>query len=159
MKCEDVSERLSAFLDGELPVSVAADIRRHLDGCERCAAQYARESIAWTLVVEQPWVSPRADLWPRIEAGLREPAAHTVWGGLRWHPFPVATAALAAAGLLLGVQLGTYVASPDGLAATTAGSSSRERIDVQYLADVFPGSLADSVLNTPVGIPRQEGSR
>ena len=159
MKCEHVSPRVSAFIDGELPTTESAEIRRHLDGCERCAASYARESLVWSLVTEQPQVSPRTDLWPRIDAQLAEQADHSAWGGFRWNPFQAVAAALAVVGIVLGVQLGTFVTQTGAVPATTAGANSGDPIDVLYLADVFPGSLADTVLSTPVEIQQQGASR
>lgn len=42
MKCEDVRNNLSAFLDNELPSLVYHDVMRHLDQCPDCKAEKER---------------------------------------------------------------------------------------------------------------------
>ena len=34
--CRDLLGELSAFLDGEASAEICAQIRRHMDGCEKC---------------------------------------------------------------------------------------------------------------------------
>jgi anti-sigma factor RsiW len=36
--CHILAERLSAYLDGDLPTAACASIRRHAKSCRRCAA-------------------------------------------------------------------------------------------------------------------------
>lgn len=36
MTCRELFERLSEYLDGELPPEVRQEIRRHMDGCAPC---------------------------------------------------------------------------------------------------------------------------
>jgi len=36
MNCEEMLQRLSEFLDGELPPAQEKEVRAHLDGCPRC---------------------------------------------------------------------------------------------------------------------------
>jgi anti-sigma factor (TIGR02949 family) len=36
MTCRDLFERLSEFVDGELPEGICEEIRRHMDGCDPC---------------------------------------------------------------------------------------------------------------------------
>jgi len=34
--CKEVIQKLSEYLDGELPPDLASDLRRHLEGCDDC---------------------------------------------------------------------------------------------------------------------------
>ena len=36
MKCKDVIQELSAYLDGELDEKLVAEVRRHMEHCEHC---------------------------------------------------------------------------------------------------------------------------
>ncbi len=40
MRCDIVKERLSAYMDGELPHSEMQEISIHLEGCESCAKEF-----------------------------------------------------------------------------------------------------------------------
>ena len=41
MTCDEIQERLEAFVDGELEAGTAAAIEAHLAGCEACAAEHS----------------------------------------------------------------------------------------------------------------------
>jgi anti-sigma factor RsiW len=41
MTCHDVIEVLADFVDGVMPVALAAALERHLDGCDPCRAYLA----------------------------------------------------------------------------------------------------------------------
>jgi anti-sigma factor RsiW len=41
MRCVDVTERLSAYLDRELEPALERSVREHLDGCVRCREELA----------------------------------------------------------------------------------------------------------------------
>jgi hypothetical protein len=36
MTCRELFERLSEFVDGELPEGICEEIRTHMDGCDPC---------------------------------------------------------------------------------------------------------------------------
>ena len=38
MSCRELFERLSEFVDGELPPEICEEIQRHMDGCSPCVA-------------------------------------------------------------------------------------------------------------------------
>ena len=155
MRCQVVIDRLSAFIDGELPDAERQAVERHLDGCPACAAVHRRLAEAWALVAEAPRVAPRVDLWPRIEARLEgEPPVPAWRAWISWKPFPALATLALVAGLALGLRMGEVMAGAGRNGATTAHVRAG-RIDVQYLGDVFPGSLAEVVLD--VASPRAAG--
>jgi anti-sigma factor RsiW len=141
VKCPVVIDRLSAFIDGELPGVDRRAVEWHLDGCPDCASVHQRLAAAWALVADAPRVAPRVDLWPRIEARLAGGRRRPAWlGRLAWNPLP---ALALVAGLLLGLQLGEALVRDRG----SAPSAEASRLDVHFLGDVFPGSLAEVVLD------------
>lgn len=152
MKCPDVIDRLSAFIDGELPDAKRQAVERHLDECPACAAVHRRLAEAWALVAEAPRVAPRVDLWPRIEARLADARPVPGWRAwLSWNPFPALATLALVAGLILGLRIGQVVVR-DGGSGGAAVDVQAGRLDVQYFGDVFPGSLAEVVLE--VASPR-----
>ncbi|HSB71732.1 MAG TPA: zf-HC2 domain-containing protein [Candidatus Methylomirabilis sp.] len=38
MSCRELFERLSEYVDGELPPEICEEIRQHMDGCDPCVA-------------------------------------------------------------------------------------------------------------------------
>ena len=77
MSCETVRERLSAYVDGELPPGEAAEIAEHLTTCAACGREY--EAVLETVrTLREGLVRYRAPdvLRARVRAALREePAA------------------------------------------------------------------------------------
>jgi anti-sigma factor RsiW len=65
---EEWTDRLSAYLDGDLPPETRAAVERHLAGCDACAAvlEELREVIA--LAAELGDLPPGRELWPEIAA-------------------------------------------------------------------------------------------
>lgn len=71
------SSLLDAYLDGELPLREAVDVRGHLDRCPECAQAAERErSCRLRLLRERSRVTPPADLLDRVRRALRR---------LEWH--------------------------------------------------------------------------
>jgi len=97
-----VQNKIRAWLDGELPDAEAATVRQHCEICPQCRRTWQEMAAVWdTLALAAAPRLPRP-IWPELEAKLvrREPA---------WHRVALATGgvATAAAGLLLGLWLGT----------------------------------------------------
>ncbi|NIM50701.1 MAG: hypothetical protein GTN62_10150 [Gemmatimonadales bacterium] len=66
------TERLSAYVDGELEAGERDALEKHLAGCEQCRAvlKQLHGVKAWAEgYAGQP---PRADIWPRIAATIRQ---------------------------------------------------------------------------------------
>lgn len=97
-----LQHQLSAYLDGELSPEEMADVRRHLAGCEACAAELEGLRFTKRLLgrLESPTL-PRdfaAGLWARIDRPERRR-----W---TWWPRPaMALAAVVLALILVGVPL------------------------------------------------------
>lgn len=104
MTCEELRARLSAHLDGELPLegSLAAD--EHLAFCMACQWAYAKErEVRELLRTRLPREAAPAALRERIRGALRRAAGEGRWGpARRWLPWAVPVAAV----VLLAVALG-----------------------------------------------------
>jgi hypothetical protein len=124
-------ERLSAFVDGDLPSVDLANVRRHLDECPACArrtdALAALARAARTLDAPEP----PATLWSAIEGALEE----RPWWQLGWRAFGVgALAGAAAVALVLfgvsALRRPTVTVAPGGAGAVaTAGASPSPVVD------------------------------
>jgi hypothetical protein len=70
MECEDIRERIKAFIDNDLEEPERAAVRDHLAGCRDCAR--AARQLGRLPVVLQAWKGqePPADLYERLKAGL-----------------------------------------------------------------------------------------
>jgi hypothetical protein len=120
-------ERLSAFLDGDLPAAELQTVRRHLEACASCAGRAAElRAIALAArALEAP--EPPLTLWPMIEGALegrlgegalaREPRSRLA---LSWRPFGVGVLAGAAAAVALVVAVGWGVRRAGPAAAPVA---------------------------------------
>ena len=94
MRCEDARERLSAFVDGELPADEAEKMRAHLAACASCRAEEAElrrlsgaiaRHLAPPAVNEEEWGEMARTVLSRGARGigwtLLVPAALVLAGG------------------------------------------------------------------------------
>ncbi len=78
MRCNELEERLSAYLDGELDAETSEDLARHLSQCARCAADLGSLKAIDEEVRALPALDPgsgfarrvvaRVDAWERSAA-------------------------------------------------------------------------------------------
>ena len=78
MRCDEIRERLDAYVEGVLPEEQRTAVVAHLEGCAACRADIDR----WRELFERAAALPRAiepsrDLWPSIDAVLDEPHGTT----------------------------------------------------------------------------------
>jgi negative regulator of sigma E activity len=70
MKCDDVQEQLTAYLDGELADDRGSAVRGHLRSCDACRGVATDESALRDGLRELPPVHPPASLWANVQAQL-----------------------------------------------------------------------------------------
>ncbi|MFN0248073.1 MAG: anti-sigma factor family protein [Kofleriaceae bacterium] len=70
MKCDDVQEQLTAYLDGELADDRGSAIRGHLRSCDACRGVASDESSLRDGLRDLPPVQPPASLWANVQAQL-----------------------------------------------------------------------------------------
>jgi anti-sigma factor RsiW len=131
------------YASGRLPGAQAADVARHANECDECAAallEYSSVSEALDLW-EAPPVSAHFNrrLWDRIESAASAPLYVRVADWLRFHSLkpaiPVAAAALAiAAGFLLDhTSTANKPPATNRVSATEADQAERTLDDLQLL--------------------------
>lgn len=134
MKCEEVHELLSAWLDGEVPPGLRRGLADHLAGCPLCEAEFAalRKLDAALGQLETP--APR-DLAAKVRRRLPRPARP-------WRQ-SLALAACLALGIFLGSSLtGTLYPVPAHLNGIT-----HEENSLEIFQDYPLGSLGGAFLD------------
>jgi hypothetical protein len=102
------NDKLSAFLDGDLPSLEAQAVRAHLEGCAACARAAAEMTamISTTRTLDRP--EPPPTLWPAIAGKLdRLEAPVPLVPRRRWRTFGAGALAGAAAAAALVLALGS----------------------------------------------------
>jgi len=139
MDCHEISQKLNAYLDGELLPQAGEEVRGHLAACARCAAELEQlKRLNHALDVMEGMVPP-ADFSSR----LRELASSgsRARRGLEECPAPMAERRVAfrrvlarvAAGLLVAAGLWTGLTLGGALSLNDAASAEVE--EVQTAAD------------------------
>lgn len=100
MRCARSRRLLGRDLDGRLTPSEAERLAAHLAGCERCRAERAALSGAWTQLTSLEAPSTAPEDWPAISARLAARAERRPW--LRW---PLAVRRAIGAGAFAGLAL------------------------------------------------------
>ena len=94
MKCDDVRERLDAYVEGVLPEEESMAVAAHLEACAVCRADLDRWRELFDRAANLPRsIEPPRDLWPSIDAALDARRAVALTSRLR--PFWLVAAALA----------------------------------------------------------------
>lgn len=129
--CEDFSESLSAFLDGELPFPDALPAVDHMAACEACRLFYLESRELAERLASRPAPPVPAALSRRFEARASEREAAPVRllsPGTRRRPWAVAAAI--AATVVLAFVLSRPSPSPDGAAVPGGVASSAKLTEI-----------------------------
>ncbi len=122
MTCQDLSADFVDYVNAELPEARAEEVRRHLAGCEACAAEIESLSTVWNALGQLGEEEPSPALGGRFYAMLdaykeglasrqapwNERAA--AWLAGWWPQRPAMQLAMTAAALILGVVIGARLA-------------------------------------------------
>jgi len=91
-------ERLSAFVDGDLPASELQSVRQHLETCAACAGRAAELGAIAGAARGLDVPEPPPTLWPAIAGALERPSWSDRWLSIsQWRPFGVGALVGAAA--------------------------------------------------------------
>ncbi len=134
MKCHEVREQLSTWLDGELAEEDGATLAEHLDGCEACQREWRRlralEAALGNLTATVP-----PGLAEKVTARLQPPRRWTWWRSV----------ALAAC-LVIGIALGGIMAH-GFYAPSVPNGTMAEGADLEVFHDFPQGSLGTVVVS------------
>ena len=175
------AERLSEYLDGELPEPEHLEIEAHLATCESCRDTLAGLSTVVERARTAPVIAPEQDLWPAIAARIgaaeaeapavvptapgpaarRIRAARPSWFGWRF-TLTLPQAAAMAAALMVIAGASVWMALTRGLIPATRGPAvtASRNVPTPYLAGRDPGSPnlpSPDLANPTAAIPSGTG--
>jgi len=137
------ADRLSEYLDGDLPAGERLEVEEHLWGCAACSAvlQEMREVVARASRMRLD-SEPTRDLWPGVSVRLRRPLRLAPWrlsgaSPLRWAVPRLAAAAVlvaccAALVWVLGGRLRPASTAPPVASAPVAAPAPLVQADREY---------------------------
>jgi anti-sigma factor RsiW len=129
------TQRLSEYLDDELPAAERATLERHLAVCPDCARTLEDLGrVVATAATLRPR-PPSSDLWPGVAARLAASSAENAPGPAAW---AFARTQLVAAGVLIALLAGWT-------AWNLIGEVSRPAPSLERIADTRPGGEPASV--------------
>jgi predicted anti-sigma-YlaC factor YlaD len=134
------NERLSEYLDGDLPAADRAALEAHLAACGECTETLAslRRVVAHARALEDR--PPATDLWPEIAAavGARRPLGRT-------RRFTFSLSQLAAAGIALVAASGAtaWLLHPGSSRAPVAAAPAAQTQVRTAAARTYDGAVAD----------------
>ena len=155
MDCKTTSERLSAYLDGELLQADAAAVYQHLGGCTRCAAELAElKALAGALEGLEEEAVPSGFAARVVEAAQDRRQPISIFGlGRARVLIRVAAGLIAVAGLWVGISLGASAfadRSPADRDQAQVGEEVTEEsefdMQIASLSATPPGSMAEAYL-------------
>jgi len=112
MKCEEIKELLTEYLDGELPVGDAASVEEHAAGCEACRAELEALRQTSALLKSLPRADAPAALARNVAAAVdRQITARRRAAALRW--MHVGGWLSAAAAIIIMINLAPWESPPD----------------------------------------------
>ena len=147
MKCRGVHRRLGAYLDGELPSEVSAEIGRHLEACGTCARELDRFRRLAGLLEAVPAPEAPVGFTRRVQALAARRGAEGGDGAAGRAARQLRYAATAA--LLLGVALGGLMSmSASRVSASRTAEAEETTGDVvgEFVGSPASGSLAETFL-------------
>lgn len=111
-----VTDRLAAWLGGELDPAATAAVEEHLGLCAACRREADAQRAAWEALASLATAPPRGSLWP----GVRERTLGAPERGWFFGSSPVARGVLAAMTLAIGVLGGRLTGTLGGTPAAQA---------------------------------------
>ncbi len=72
MRCHDIDDLVTAYVDGELDERRSSAVRGHLRGCSACAERFEDEARLREAAASLEPLDPPAELWSAIDARLAE---------------------------------------------------------------------------------------
>jgi len=134
MACESFSEKLDAYVDGELPAAQEKELATHLRGCAPCAADaLERVQMKQSVADAGKYYEPSAEFRKKIEGSVRTRSKHgSFWG---WQVVALPAALV----LIISLSMGFLVSRE---------KAKRDRV-YSELADLHVATLASA---TPVDV-------
>jgi anti-sigma factor RsiW len=113
-----IDDRLQAWLDAELSGAEAEELERHVERCARCSEALEEAKAVLEALRSDRDAEPIHSMWPAVRARVA-PSGARRFG----FAFGVATSLAAAAGLIIGMVLGSSGDLPQSQATVDSGYS------------------------------------
>ena len=149
MWCNDVQDRLKAYIDGAMAPEQRRAVQAHLQSCADCRAALKRiDRLAAVLLEAKPPSVPagfvsRVMLAARSRKRATSVAAGNPWQW--WKGISMPMRAAAAAVLIVGVSVGLLMSWAAG-PPIAAPADLLDAYNLDYLSDAPEGSIAESYL-------------
>src|SRR5436853_6562604 len=95
MRCDDMQEFISPYIDGELGLLTGIEVERHLQDCAVCSQDYENQrTLRAALRASDLYIKPPARLEKRVQAAVRQASkGEPGWRGFSWRWLSIAAAA------------------------------------------------------------------
>ncbi len=138
MKCHQVIDRLSSWLDGELAEAERQAVDRHVETCPACRLELDRLRADRQVLVSASRPEEPPFLAARVMAEIRSTRRAPARGLLRRALVPVAAALLIAVGAGAGTLLGTGLAR-SGQAEANELTDNNDDLTLEVYASAIEG--------------------
>jgi len=71
LDCNELESLLPVYLEGDLDAALSRAVRRHVEGCARCAELLNEVAAIVSDARDLPPLTPSRDLWPEIDARIQ----------------------------------------------------------------------------------------
>jgi anti-sigma factor RsiW len=118
MRCDEMSEFLIEYAEGDLDAGREAQVRAHLAECGSCAAELRALERTRALLADDGYVEPSSFFWTRFDSRLRSRLSRGSWiaSDDRWARLVprLAPVVVAAAFFVVGLVVGLRPTAPGG---------------------------------------------
>lgn len=162
MRCEEVQEQLSEYLEKLLDPAQSRSIDGHLASCPRCTGELAELAECRRLVAALPIAEPPVAFTTRVMAHIREGAATPSWWQRLFFPLRTKLPLPATAALLIGV-MSVYLLQTEkpqeslmpALASKAETEAPKQASDpIQQFAADSNSNVSDMVDTTPADLAK-----
>jgi mycothiol system anti-sigma-R factor len=137
MNCDEISQLLGAYLDGELEEGLCPEVKQHLDRCPDCRKEAdGIADFSSFLCTNMPTYKAPSKLKARIRASLRKESASESNWFLRFRQPLIYAAAILVLGFTLTLALRTFVPNKDQELMAQAIANHARSLMVNHLVDV-----------------------
>ncbi len=135
MNCNNYKKHILSYLDGELHQDWSNDFEKHLTGCDSCKFEVEKLKMAYKLIdAEKSEFKTDPFMSTRVLATLNKTDIST---SSSRYPFQYLTiASLAAAGIAIGILIGSLYSTNTSIPETTKVNQEWDQLADEYMPEV-----------------------
>jgi len=136
MNCKDYNKLFLSYLDGELHQDLVLDIKRHIEGCKSCATELEGLKKVYMIIEEEKSeFQPNPFLAAKVSAKIQNNNVHASQNSYSIRYLTIAS--LAAAGLVIGILIGTlYYSSSSTIQENSETAQVWDQLADDYMPEV-----------------------